>query len=312
MEIELLKTFQKVAENESISKTADDFYLSVSTVTSRIKALERELGIELFHRTGRSFKISNEGQRFLLYVDRFIKILEEGTSKVTQTYQQFRGELKLTVSTNITNYILPPLLKCFREKYPDIKLKIILSSNYKLIDRISNGHMELGVANHSVNEGGLMSQVWFKDRIVPVLPRSHPLATEKMLTPQMLEHYPFIGYAHHTRKWKVITDWFLSANIKPNVIIYVNEVGLVKKFLQRLEAVSFLPYISVKKDLNNGRFITIPTSPELPDRDIVFVYKKNLELSQAANVFIDFAQQFQLLNSTDTVADPKGENVPWN
>lgn len=288
MEIELLKTFQKVVEYGSISKAADATYLSVSTVTSRIKALERQLGIELFHRNGRRLDISLDGKSFIKYVERFFSILDEGREKIALTSQQFYGELKIAVSSNITNYILPQLVKNFRKKYPQINLKVVLSSNYKLVDRISNGHMELGIANHVVNEGGLKSQIWFKDRIVPVLPQFHPLTTLNTLKPKDIESYPFIGYERHTRKWKVIKNWFESAGVKPNVVIEVNEVGLVKKFLPKINGISFLPYISVKNEIESGELVMAKVNPLLANRDTVFIYKKNLDLSQAARVFIEF------------------------
>jgi LysR family transcriptional regulator for metE and metH len=187
LEIELLKTFQKVVENGSISKTADEMYLSVSTVTSRIKKLEGQLKIELFHRNGRRLDISVDGRRFLKVVERFFSLLDEGREKVSSTNQEYSGRLNLVVSSNITNYILPQLIRKFNDLYPQIQVNVVQSSNYKLVDRLSNGHMELGIANHIVNEGGLKSQLWFKDRIVPVLPKDHPLATKEILCPQDIE-----------------------------------------------------------------------------------------------------------------------------
>jgi DNA-binding transcriptional LysR family regulator len=56
----------------------------------------------------------------------------------------------------ISKYVL---IYHFNQKYPDIRVKIMVSSNFKLIDRISNGHMELGIANHMVQEAGLTSNM---------------------------------------------------------------------------------------------------------------------------------------------------------
>ncbi|WP_134704176.1 LysR family transcriptional regulator [Ammoniphilus sp. YIM 78166] len=288
MEIELLKTFQHVAQLGSISKTADEMYLSVSTVTSRIQKLEGQLNIELFHRVGRRLQISADGKKFLVYVERFLNILDEGCEKISVSKKE--GELNIAVSSNITNYILPGLIRRFKEQHPYIRIRIVQSSNHQLVDRISDGYMELGIANHFVNEGGVTSQLWFKDRIVPILAKGHPLSERKTLCPEDIKPYLFIGYASHTRKWKVIKDWFAHAGIEPRVVIEVDEVGLVKKFVKKMGAITFLPYISVKRDLNKGSLITIPPNPPIKERDTVFVFKRNLELSQAAKLFMEFAQ----------------------
>jgi DNA-binding transcriptional LysR family regulator len=87
----------------------------------------------------------------------------------------------------------------------------------------------------------------------------------------------------------VIKDWFEEAGLQPRVVIEVDEVGLVKKFLSKMGAITFLPFISVKDEIQRGDLITIPPYPPLSERDTVFVYKKNLDLSQAAKIFIDFA-----------------------
>lgn len=133
LEIALLKTFQRVAESGSISKTADEMYLSVSTITWRIKSLEEEIGVQLFIRTGRRIELTDAGAAFIKHVERFIDLIEEGRSRIHSKCQSIAGDLSgdlhIAATPLFTSYILPGLFKRFREKYPMVRLKLSACSN---------------------------------------------------------------------------------------------------------------------------------------------------------------------------------------
>lgn len=116
LEIDLLKTFQRVATCGSITKAADDLYLSVSTVTGRIKVLEEEVGKPLFLRIGRKIELTEAGARFLNNVERFIDILQQGQNKIQVPGNTHAGDLNLAVTPIAASYLLPQLLKRFRER----------------------------------------------------------------------------------------------------------------------------------------------------------------------------------------------------
>jgi DNA-binding transcriptional LysR family regulator len=293
MEIDLLKTFQRVATLGSITKAADDLYLSVSTVTGRIKALEVELGKELFHRTGRRIELTDEGFQFLNYVDRFISILQEGQKKIKLSRDTHTGELSIAVTPIVASYLLPKLIRSFRMKYSQIHLRIVACPNYQVIDKVNSGQAELGIVHHFVDEGGLTSRKWFNDDLIVVLPAGHPLTERPFLQPEHLKGYPILGFPNHLQQWEAVQQWFNDADVVPNVIMELGHVETLKRLLIEFEAISFLPRISVIEEIEKGLLKTVPLTPSIHIKwEMEFVYRHNLQLSLAVNTFLDFASHY--------------------
>lgn len=291
MDIELIRTFQRVASLGSISKTADQSYVSVSTVTGRIKALEEELGKSLFHRVGRRIDLTDEGTQFLDYVERFLRILQEGEDKISQLKNTHTGELNLAVTLTVANYLLPKLLRKFRSSYPQIHLKLMVHPYYKVMNKVISGKVELGIVDHPIEaEGGVNAKHWFEDPIVPVMSINHPLSERDKLKPHDLKYFPILRSNSHSHEEEVIKKWFHGAGVFPYSILEVNDVEIIKQMLDQLEAISFLPRTSVMEELLKEKVVTLPLSPTLPlKRETAFIYRHNLQLSLAAKTFIEFA-----------------------
>ncbi|GAB7388979.1 hypothetical protein BSNK01_28170 [Bacillaceae bacterium] len=291
MEIELLKTFQRVAVLGSITKAADDLYLSVSTVTNRIKVLEEQLGKELFHRAGRKIELTEEGRQFLDYVSRFITILQEGLNKVQGSREVETGELSIATTPVLASYLFPKLLKSFRALYPQIHMKLAACSNYQVVDKVSSGKVEIGIVQEDGEEGNMVIQDWFTDEILLVMKGNHPLAEREYLRPLDLQTSAIL--VSRTTHWEKIEQWFRHGNVRPDVIMNVNHVEALKKMLEHLDAISFLPRLAVLEELSHGRLKTLPLSPSLSLQwKARFIYRNNWKLSNTAKIFLHYAYQY--------------------
>jgi DNA-binding transcriptional LysR family regulator len=292
MEINILKTFQRVANLGSISKTADDLYLSISTVTGRIKALEEELGKELFIRAGRRIELTHDGEQFLQYVNRFIAILQDGQTKVKLTKNAHVGELRLAVTPIVASYLLPKLIREYHAKYPQIHLRLTAGPNYQVIEKVNSGQVELGVVHHMLEEGGLLSQSWFHSEIILVMPKEHPLANRSSIEPSDLEGYSILGYPNHP-KWDSIIKWFKDAKVTPNIMMEVGHVETLKQLLLEFNAISFLPRIALEEGIQDNIFTTVKTLPSLGvSWNFEFISRQNLPVSLPALSFIEFASKY--------------------
>src|SRR3954453_14571079 len=106
MNIDHLEAFIYVVQLESIHKAAEALYLSQPTVTARIKTLERDLGIELFLRKGRSLTLSEEGRTFIPYAQQIIRTYQQGKKLLNK---EENPEEKIVIGANIitSQYFIP-------------------------------------------------------------------------------------------------------------------------------------------------------------------------------------------------------------
>ncbi|WP_134704161.1 LysR family transcriptional regulator [Ammoniphilus sp. YIM 78166] len=293
MEIESLKTFQCVARIGSISKAADELFLSISTVTSRIKGLEEELGKSLFHRAGRRIELTEEGLEFLHCVDRFIEMLAAGRKKMRDWKQRHTGELCLAVNTTLANYIFPLLLFRFKKEYPHIRIKMMAGTNQEVIKLVHQGTATLGIVDGGIEEEGMKKVDWFINQMVPVIPARHPLAKLKRLHIRDFLSYPMVAYTSSKQEEQLLIRAYERAGFKPSAMLHLANIEMVKKLMEEVDALAFLPLISIREEISEGKLVEVSIQPPvMMRRQVQFAYRSNIEDSLSLDVFIAFSRSF--------------------
>ena len=126
--IRALKYFLKVAETSSFSNAAKHFSVPASSVSRRIRDLEMELQVELFHRSTRVVKLSALGEVYYDQVKNIIQSLENADDLVSQRSNSPSGQLRISVMPGYGKMCLYPILNKFRQQYPNIILDIELTN----------------------------------------------------------------------------------------------------------------------------------------------------------------------------------------
>lgn len=132
-----IRTAVKVAESGSFVRASELLHVPTSTVSARVQALERSLGVKLFQRSTRRVRLTEAGQRFLEHARGGCEAFEDAISAATEMAQQPRGLLRIAAPALFANHILPQLLPRFVAKYPD--LKMVVTAVNRLPDLVEKG-----------------------------------------------------------------------------------------------------------------------------------------------------------------------------
>lgn len=159
MNTQQLQCFIYVAERLNFTKAAEALFLSVPTVTHHIKSLEEELGTQLFYRSSRVVKLTEQGEKFYYDAkDIFIKMqdaknqFQNRTDKETITFRiGCMAERELSV--------LEPVLKQMRTKFPYIRPKVAVRDFFDLKNLYENQQLELVIATRGLSEQGLYKKI---------------------------------------------------------------------------------------------------------------------------------------------------------
>src|SRR5215469_5049001 len=119
-----LKVFRTVAEQASFRKASERLNLSQPAVSQQIHALEEELGVTLFDRSGNHVRLTPAGTVLLKYARRGAKLAREALEALAKIEGEPRGELRLGASTTVAQYILPRMLGAFQKEYPHVALSV--------------------------------------------------------------------------------------------------------------------------------------------------------------------------------------------
>ena len=125
MDINNLKAFIEVADKKSFSRSADSLQLTQPAVSKRIAALETELSARLFDRVGRSVHLTEAGRVLLPCARQISSELNRIEDVICNLGKEVSGKLSLSTTERVGAQRLPPVLKSFRDAYPNVDLSLI-------------------------------------------------------------------------------------------------------------------------------------------------------------------------------------------
>ena len=186
MTLEQLTIFVAVAEREHLTHAANAIGLTPSAVSASIRTLEGFFGVQLFDRIGRRIELTQAGRTFLGEAKATLARAQAASLVLSELGGLERGVIEIYASQTIATYWLPPRLMAFHQAYPKIDLRLTVGNTAAVARGVLDGTAEIGFIEGHVDEAGLAVKRIADDELVIVVPRGHPLAGARGITPQML------------------------------------------------------------------------------------------------------------------------------
>lgn len=188
-----LQTFISVSETGSFSRASEQLFITQPAVSKRVSGLEQELGIRLFDRIGKKVQLTEAGEAFLPSAQRILAELEESRRTISNLSGKVGGRLKLGTSHHIGLHRLPPVLRAYTAKYPEVDLDIQFMDSEEACEAVLKGELEMAIATlPEQGEKNLTTKVIWHDPLGIVVSRDHPLAEKKKILVSQIIQYPAI------------------------------------------------------------------------------------------------------------------------
>lgn len=185
MTLEQLRIFIAVAERQHLTQAAAALALTPAAVSASIKGLEERYGVALFDRVGRRIELSAAGRQFLAEARAALAMARNAERTLAELSGLQRGALELHASQTIASYWLPPLLVRFRQRYPNIALRLTAGNTRSVAQAVLEGAADVGFIEGGVEAPELQVQTVAEDRMVVVVAPDHPWAGPR--TPSLAE-----------------------------------------------------------------------------------------------------------------------------
>jgi len=179
IDLRQIRRFVAVAEELHFGRAARRLGLSQPPLSMEIRALEREVGAALFTRTQRKVELTTAGATLLGEARR---LLAQAEMAVTQTRRAARGEVgRLAIGfVSTADYsLLPPLIRRFRARQPDIALTLTEATGDRQLALLAAGELDLGLMIGAVAHGDLASRPVYREALIVALPIAHRLARRR-------------------------------------------------------------------------------------------------------------------------------------
>ena len=235
MNLQQLRYLHEIVKRElNISDAAKALYTSQPGLSTQIKSLEEELGIEIFVRNGKRLTaITEPGKAVLEIAQRML----HDADNLKQVGQEFRSQDSgsLTIATTHTQarYALPPVVKQFIGRYPKVKLSLHQGSPTQIAQQVLNGEADIAIATESLimyNE--LTTLPCYEWHHCIVVPAEHPLLAEKKMTLKKIAQYPIITYDFAFSGRGKINAAFNAHHITPNIVLTAIDADVIKTYVE--------------------------------------------------------------------------------
>ena len=293
--LELYKVFYTVAKCGSLTKAAEELYISQPAVSQAIKQLETQLGGQLFNRTHKGMELSETGgKQIFSTVEKALKLFEEAEAKYAELKDTATGVVRICASDTVSTHILLPIIKEYHEKYPDVNLVLQNGTSSEIIDLIKNGKGDLGFVNLPVDDSDVNlsnSIMELHDTFVASENFSELCGGVQDLS--RLQDYPLLMLERSTATRKAIVSFAHSHGIHLHPEIELASLELMTELAKTGIGIACIPREFVKKELDDKTLFEIKTAPSLPSRAIGLVLPKNEGMTFAVREFIKLVNQKQ-------------------
>ncbi|MFB7125226.1 LysR family transcriptional regulator [Kitasatospora sp. NPDC056273] len=145
MQLQQLRYFLAVAETRHFTRAAEAAHVAQPSLSQQIRALERELGAELFHRTRGNIALTDAGDALLPLARRILADTESARLAVQETVQLRRGRVRLGAPPSLCTSLVPDVLRVFRDRYPGVALVVREGGSRDLVGWLAAGELDLAL-----------------------------------------------------------------------------------------------------------------------------------------------------------------------
>ena len=251
MELAQLEAFLQVAHHRSFSRAAEALFLTQPSVTARIQSLEREIGERLFERTGRSVTLTDAGDAFIPHAQRALTAVQEGTDAIEAVRHGDVGNIRIGSSSTIGAYILPPILRRFRDERPRVHVHLRSGTSEDVIEDLISGEVNVGICRLTQHPE-VESLHLFNDDLALVVSPRHPFAAKGRVTLAEAGKEPFLFFERSTSYHSLVYSMFLRVGVVPESVMELDSMETTRRMVEEGLGVSILPVVSVQRELEAG------------------------------------------------------------
>ena len=263
MEIRQLKYFVRMAQTLNFSEAARSLYVSQSTLSQQIKALEDELGTILFQRDSHSASITESGEMLLPLAIQTIQDSEACIAQMNDLKELLTGELNIGVTYSFSQ-ILTETVKNFAREYPGVKLNIFYRNMAELMEVLRHREVDLVLAfkpDQPYDE--IESSYLFGDKLSVIMRKDHPLADRQSISLEELKRHRLAIPAKGLQARNALENYICIERSGLNVCLEINEANILLDIVQNNNLLTMLSEASVR-----GRDFLKAVPLDLPDNQM--------------------------------------------
>jgi DNA-binding transcriptional LysR family regulator len=291
LEIRQLRAFRTVAARMSFNKAADQLHYAQSSISAQIQSLEDEMGVRLFDRLGRRILLTEAGERMLPYAEKILDLSEQSRMEVAGAIPP-TGALTIRIPESFGMCRLPPVLKRFRTRFPDVRLTFTTCAHEGLAKDLRKGITDLAfLLTESIQSSDLELETVGFESIRIVTGPNHPLTDKAIVRTQDLEGETILLSNTDCSYRRSFQRMLEKKNVHPRTILEFNSLAAIRQCVMHAIGVTVLPEMSIAHDISRGRLVALPWEEDVLEVALLMIWYKDRWVSPTLRAFMETARE---------------------
>lgn len=289
MNLKQFKYVSVLAETKNFSKAAEILNVSQPSLSQYIKYLEKEIGIELFDRSGSDVKLTDAGSAYIEAGEKILNLEHQLQNQFADIKDSKTGTLTIGTSLYRGTCIMPKVLSDFSSKFPGIRVIVKEQLEKEMLDEADHGLLDLFITALPINEKRFDYNYMFSEELLLAVPKMQKMKTdsEGKIDIHDLSQLRFISLEDNQliqTQWDKVLDTYQVSICKAiecrNII---TQISMVSEGI----GVAIVPSTTQIMNSMNRDVVFYQIKQQLPRRDVVVAHTKNHYLSQASQYMIE-------------------------
>jgi len=291
MQISSLRIFRDLAETASFSRVAEQSHITQSAVSQQVRVMEKRFGVVLIERGRRSFALTAEGRILLETAKRIVNEFDSLEDQFSEMKDLVAGEIRLAAVQSIGFHELPPFLRLFQSRYPDVKLETEYLRSSQVYDRVMERDVDFGLVAFPTKRRGIEMEIISSDRLVLICAPNHRFANRRKVEPSDLTDEPFVSFDPDLPTRKAIDRILKKHQVTIKPAFEFDNIETVKRVVEVEDGISIVPETTVARERRDGLLATVEVAAEGMKRSIGVLYRKEMRMALQKQRFLELLRE---------------------
>jgi DNA-binding transcriptional LysR family regulator len=308
MHIRSLKIYCDIVRLRSFSKAAELHDISQSNASQVVHGLEEHLGVELIDRSKRPFVVTSEGEHFVEGCRAIVKRYDELEQEVRTLHDAMATRLKVASIYSVGFTQVSQCLQQFLAKYPQADVRFEYLHPERVYEVVEAEEADLGIVSYPTRSRQLHVLPWREETMVVVVPPNHRLAHQRQVDLEQLDGEAFVAPNADLKIRQAIDAEFARRKVDVRIASQFDNLEIIKRFIETGSGVGILPTTIIDREVAIGTLVGIPIVGEPLKRPLALVHRRDRELSETAQRFIELLQRHAGLAPEDSVTSSAADS----
>lgn len=296
MNLRELEYLVAVAEHQHFGRAADACHVSQPTLSTQLKKLERELGVQLVERNARGVMLTDAGEQIVERARAIQRETDNIREIARRTNDPASGRIRLGLFPTLGPYLLPHVVPELRRRYPRLELLLVEEKTEVVLQRLRSGALDVAVLARPIDDDGLHEEPLFEEDFVLAVPVGHHLASVPPPAPVDIlagETVLLLEDGHCLRSHALSVCELVGADERRG--FRATSLETLRQMVAAGVGVTLLPNLAVQPPVAASDDITlVPFAEPVPNRQIAMYWRRS---SALAEFLPSFAEAFRDLPS---------------